>query len=267
MAKYNIKANRIFTKWRKWAWLGTFIIAVGGLFEPLLGLLVVGIIVGLMIMSFLRGRYWCGNICTHGSFYDLILIKISRNAKTPKFLRSNIVVIFFLAFFMFNMGHGMISAFTAGDVFRPRTLFVFRLIDIDTSTTLGILRGAGFVFVNTYWLVIVVSLCLGLIFTSRTWCHFCPMGTFQRLSHKLSKVLGVNRKTDVKISVESKQLCKSCAKCTWVCPMQLTPYLEFDDHNQFSSESCIKCKTCIKNCPAHILSIRGNFLLKKKSLL
>ena len=257
MAKYNIKTNRIFTVWRRWAWLGTFLIAVGGLFEPLLGLLVVGVIVGLMVMSFITGRYWCGNICTHGSFYDLILIKFSRNAKIPKFLRSNVMVVFFLVFFMFNMGRGMVNAFTAETVFRPKTLFFIRLVDIDVTKALGVLRGAGFVFVNTYWLVLVVSVCLGLIFTSRTWCHFCPMGTFQKLSYKLGKVLGANKKSDVKVSVKSKMLCHSCAKCTKVCPMQLYPYLEFDDNNQFNSDNCIKCKTCIKNCPAHILSLHN----------
>ncbi|MCL2456904.1 MAG: 4Fe-4S binding protein [Defluviitaleaceae bacterium] len=257
MVKYNIKANRIFTKWRKIAWLGTFVIAVGGLFEPLLGLFVVAIIVGLMVMSFLRGRYWCGNICMHGSFYDLILIKFSRNEKIPNFLRSNFMVVFFLAFFMFNMGRGMINAFTAESLLRPRTLFVFRLIEIDVTDTVGVLRGVGFVFVNTYWMVLVISVCLGLIFTSRAWCQFCPMGTFQRLSYRLSKIIGTSKKTDVMVSAKSKLLCHSCAKCTRVCPMQLHPYLEFDSNSQLKSDKCIKCKTCIKNCPAHILSLQN----------
>ncbi|MDR0272162.1 MAG: 4Fe-4S binding protein, partial [Clostridiales bacterium] len=142
MTKFYIKTNRIFTGWRRWAWLGTFLIAIGGLFEPLLGLLVVGIIIGLMVMSFLRGRYWCGNICTHGSFYDLILIKFSRNEKIPKFLRSNFMVVFFLLFFMFNMGRGMISVFSAEAFIRPKTLFLFRIVgEIDVSTTIGVLRG------------------------------------------------------------------------------------------------------------------------------
>jgi ferredoxin len=257
MAKYYIKTNRVFTTWKKWAWLGTFLIAVGGLFEPLLGLLVVGIIVGLMVMSFYRGRYWCGNICTHGSFYDLLLIKISRNGKIPRFLKSFVLLLFFLAFFMFNMGRGIINVFTAESVFKPKTLFLFSLIDIDVTTTLGILRGVGFVFVNTYWMVLVVSVFLGLIFTTRTWCYFCPMGTFQRLSYKLSKILGRSKKTDVKISTKNKSLCHSCAKCTRVCPMQLQPYLEFDDNNKFNSDNCIKCKTCIKNCPAQLLSLHS----------
>jgi len=167
------------------------------------------------------------------------------------------MAVFFLAFFMFNMGRGMIGAFTAESFFRPKTLFLFRLVDIDVSTTLGILRGVGFVFVNTYWMVFVLSVCFGLIFTSRTWCHFCPMGTFQRLSYKLSKLLKANKNTDVKVSAKSKLLCHSCAKCTRVCPMQLHPYLEFDENNQFGSDKCIKCKTCINNCPAHILSLHS----------
>jgi NAD(P)H-flavin reductase len=37
--------------------------------------------------------------------------------------------------------------------------------------------------------------------------------------------------------------------------MQLTPYLEFNNNNQFDNEKCIRCSTCIVNCPAKILSL------------
>jgi len=238
MAAYYIKANRIFSPWRQWAWAIVFLIALGGLYEPRLGLLVLFIIAGLSITSLFKGRYWCGNFCTHGSFYDLILIKFSKNDKIPQFLKSDAVMIVFFAIFSYKIGSRMFYIFTS---------------QFDAMT---ILSKIGTVFVSAYWMVLLVSVPIGLIYTSRAWCYFCPMGTFQRILYKLGRISGINKKTDVKISVEDKLLCRSCAKCSRVCPMQLQPYLEFDGNNQFSSDKCIKCKTCIKNCPVNILSLR-----------
>ena len=48
-----IKKNRTFTFVRKYGWLITVLIAIGGLWQPKLGLLVLFIMSGLMITSFL----------------------------------------------------------------------------------------------------------------------------------------------------------------------------------------------------------------------
>lgn len=61
-----------------------------------------------------------------------------------------------------------------------------------------------------------VGVPLAILFTPRSWCQFCPMGTMQRLSYKLGKALGVTKNTDEKISIESKSLCHSCSKCSRV---------------------------------------------------
>jgi ferredoxin-type protein NapH len=41
-----------------------------------------------------------------------------------------------------------------------------------------------------------------------------------------------------------------------VCPFQLEPYKEFSDNNQFDNIDCIKCSTCVANCPLKILSLK-----------
>ena len=82
-----IKTNRTFTAIRKYGWLFTLLVAIGGLFEPKLGLLVIFIMAGLMTTSFFSGRYWCSNICPHGSLFDTLLLSISRNSKIPEFLK------------------------------------------------------------------------------------------------------------------------------------------------------------------------------------
>ena len=67
MTKFHIKTNRTFTFLRRNAWLFTIVVAIGGLFQPRLGLLVIPVILALTLMSIFRGRYWCGNFCPHGS--------------------------------------------------------------------------------------------------------------------------------------------------------------------------------------------------------
>ncbi len=68
MSNKYIKTNRAFTTLRKYAWLFTVLVALGGLWEPKLGLLVILIMAGLTVTSFFKGRYWCGNVCLMAAF-------------------------------------------------------------------------------------------------------------------------------------------------------------------------------------------------------
>jgi len=232
---YNIKTNRTFNFIRRWAWLITVIVALGGQFWPYLGLVVPLIILALLITSFLKGRYWCGNFCPHGSLYDQIILPISRNDKIPEILKSKPFVALAFIFFGFNMGRRFLAVF---------------------QQTEGLLARTGFIFSNTYLMVLVVGGLLGVIFSPRSWCQFCPMGTMQLFSYKLGKTFGITSTTDQLITAESPDLCHSCANCSRVCPMQLEPHKSFqENNNQFENEKCIRCNTCVENCPSGILQL------------
>ena len=83
-----LKTNRAFSVVRKYGWLFTVLVAVGGLWQPKLGLLVILIMAALTITSFFTGRYWCGNFCPHGSLFDVIMLPLaaikSPTSFTPK---------------------------------------------------------------------------------------------------------------------------------------------------------------------------------------
>lgn len=235
--KYYIKANRIFNPVRQYGWIVTLFVALGGLWEPKLGLIVVFIMAGLTITSFFSGRYWCGNICPHGSLFDKIILPVSANNKIPNFVKSKFFTIGFFILFMYN--------------------FIRKLTIISQYWgTYDILDKIGALFSNTYLVVLIVGGALSIFLNPRTWCQFCPMGTIQKISHALGKKLGITKKTEKKITISDKTQCLSCGKCAKVCPFQLTPYKEFSDNKQFDNINCIKCNTCVENCPVKILSLK-----------
>jgi len=247
---YNIKAKRTFSLIRKFGWLITVLVAIGGLWEPKLGLIVPFIMAGLITTGFFTGRSWCGKYCPHGSLFDNIL-PISKNAKIPSFLTSKLMIVGFFIFFMFN--------------FMRRVLNVFQ-----NWGAYDFLDRLGLLFANTFLMVLIVGGLLATFITPRIWCQFCPMGSMQKLSHKLGKTLGITEKTERKITISALEKCHKCGKCSRVCPFQLQPFLEFSDLNQFNDANCIKCSTCVEHCPAGALSLatKNNALkLKERTSL
>lgn len=244
MNNFYIKTNRTFSPIRKYGWIFTLTVAFGGLWLPKLGLLVLPVILALTTLSFFKGRYWCGNFCPHGSLFDSLLMGVSKNRRIPKFIKSKTFAALFLIFFGFNITRKIIKASAVFGTYP----FWDKL---------------GFIFVASYLMVTVAGGLLTLVISQRTWCHFCPMGSMQMLSYKLGRLLGVAKITDEKITVAHKDLCHSCGKCYRVCPMQLAPYQEFSEENQFDHSKCIRCKTCVVNCPAGVLELSS----RKQALL
>lgn len=236
MESYNIKTNRIFTKVREYAWILTVLVAIGGIWYPKLGLLVIPIMLSLTIMSIFRGRYWCGNFCAHGSLFDKFLLPISKNGIIFKVLKSKVTIIAVFLFFGFNMNKKFIQVFS----YKGTAAFWDKL---------------GLVFVTSYLMVLIVGGTLSIINTPRAWCQVCPMGFMQTIGYKIGKITGLSKKTDVKVEISNKDSCLACGLCSRVCPMQLTPHKEFDENNQFNNEICIKCSTCINKCPKGLLSL------------
>lgn len=239
MNKKFIKTKRSFTKLRTYGWLFTLLVALGGLFQPKLGLLVLFIMAGLLVTSFFNGRYWCGNICTHGSLFDNIFLPFSKNKKIPEFFRSKYFIGGFLVFFMFNFSRKLLGVFSNWNSF-------------DSLDKLGA------IFSNTYLMVLILGGLLSIFITPRTWCQFCPMGTMQKASYGLSKKLGISPKTEKRLTMSDRSLCKECGLCEKVCPFQLSPYENLDPHNQFTDDDCIKCGTCVNKCPMKILSFENS---------
>ncbi len=231
-----IKTNRSFSFIRKYGFLFTFLVAFGGLFQPKLGLLVVFIMLGLIFTSLFHNKFWCGNICPHGSYFDNIILPLSRNREIPKIFKSKFLQVGFFAFFAFNLSRKIfkISSFWGSYSFLDKL---------------------GTIFSTTYLMVLIVGGLLGVIFTPRTWCKICPMGTMETISYKFGKLFKLNHLFEKKVTISDINQCKECGLCHKVCPVQINVFKEFDQNKQLANPDCIKCKTCIVNCPMKILSM------------
>lgn len=218
---------------KKYIWIVTIVVALGGQFLPELGLLVPFIMLSLIVTSFFKGRYWCGHFCPHGSFFDTFLFPFCRNRKVPGTFKSTAFKIIFLLFFLFNLGRRFI---------------------LVSSQLHDPLRQIGLIFSSTYLMVLILGSLLGLFFRVRTWCHFCPMGTIQGFFYQLGKALGVT-KWDTCITICERDACRHCGKCAENCPLELAPYRHFNEDDQFQGDDCIRCRSCVEKCPVGILRL------------
>lgn len=138
------------------------LIVVGGLFIPVLGYLVLGMMVFFSILSFFRGRYWCWNLCPRGAFLDIVMSRFSANRPVPKIFTKE----WFRAIvFIILMG-----------------FVVFRIIKTGGDWVL-----IGSVFVITCIITTLMSVVIGVTTKHRGWCVVCPMGYLQEKIGKTNK--------------------------------------------------------------------------------
>jgi polyferredoxin len=93
-------------------WIIIAYIALGWFF-PVVGLIAFVCMIGPVLTSIWRGRYWCGNICPRGNMYDRLLSKYSPHKPIPKFVRT-FGFRLFMVFFIFVV-FGVQMYFAWGD--------------------------------------------------------------------------------------------------------------------------------------------------------
>ena len=71
-------------------------------FSPVIGLLALICMIGPVVTSIFKGRWWCGHVCPRGNMYDRLLSKYSPHRPIPKFVRT-FGFRLFMVFFIFGM--------------------------------------------------------------------------------------------------------------------------------------------------------------------
>lgn len=194
-----------------------------GFFYPAIGFIALICMIAPIAFALRKGRWWCGNACPRGSFYDRILAKYSPHRKIPAFLR------------------------TTG--FRTfMVLFIFTMFGIQMYHAWGDWNQMGQVFWTIILITTIVGVTLSFIYAPRTWCSFCPMGT---LSSWVSPRSG-NLPAGYRRITVSENCTTKCKLCSAVCPMQLKPYESRNREEGFLHPDCIKCGNCVKGCPLKV---------------
>jgi len=192
------------------------IVLVGGWIFPLLGFFLLLCMFGAVGIAFYRGRAWCDWMCPRGSFYDLAVHRLSRNAVIPAVFKTSRVRGLILGLLVIVLGVQIYYAW--GDSYAVGRAFV-RVLTVTTM--------AGIV--------------LGAVYKPRAWCQICPMGT-------LANWISGGKKQPLHVT----EHCRDCKLCERVCPMQLKPY---ESKSGYMTEGdCIKCSSCVAVCPAKALS-------------
>ena len=139
------------------------VIVIGGLFFPVLGYLVLGMMVFFLSLSYFKPRYWCWNLCPRGAFLDIKISEISSQKPLPKtFTKTPARILIFL---------------TAGFL----SFLLWKLIP-----KYNVFEGVGAVFVAIRFVTTIISIILGITTKPRSWCVICPMGRLQNAVGKLN---------------------------------------------------------------------------------
>ncbi len=196
---------------------GIFIpIIILGWFYPLIGLSILACMLAGILIAIKKGRKWCDWYCPRGSFLDEFITRISPQKTLPKFFYNYKFRLFFITLLFSFLTFNIIRAYP-----NPQAI--------------------AFAFVKTLTITTILSLILGLFFRARAWCFICPVGTFSALIGKNKKPLQINF-----------DKCLNCTNCKIVCPMGLEPY-KSKKKGEFKNGDCIKCETCVANCPSKAL--------------
>ncbi len=209
----------LFNFWKKYSFVVLLVMIVASLFDFRFALAAILCMLSPIVISFFAGRFWCGNLCPRGNFFDRVMKKLAAKRAVPPLFKS---VLFRMAVFGFMM-----------------TMFA-----LGIRRNWGDLAGIGFVFYR----MIVVTTLIGIVFSflwnERAWCSFCPMGSAAALISHFR-----NHPKSVFINAD----CISCGKCAKSCPMTLHP-AKYKNGKVLETD-CLRCGKCVEICPKKAVSM------------
>lgn len=208
----------------KWSWIVLLTFCITGLFYPFIGVAALICMLAPVVVSFFKGRLWCGNFCPRGSMNDIVLAKISKKLPIPKFLKKQWFKLLFLGLLM--------GGFT-----------------VQIFIAWGSIVAVGAVFVRMIIITTLLAILLGTIFNQRTWCTICPMGT---MAHYVARIKSINRR--IKHVTFDTQKCVDCKICSKNCPIGID-VLKHKENGKVTHADCLKCQVCVERCPKNSLYI------------
>lgn len=226
---------------------------------------------GILLLSYIFGRFFCGWICPLGTVIDLCgAIRKNRNrlsdranrfARMPKYFILGIIAVAAMAGVQVAWALDplvIMARFVSLNLIPTATLltkklFIFLIRDLGlyegpVYDFYQILRNSFLGVKTTYFanagviLIVFLTVCVMALVASRLWCRcFCPLGGLFALA---------SRKPLLKRHVDK---CIDCKKCASDCRMGAIK----NDITYIAGE-CILCMDCVDDCPERGISFRMN---------
>ena len=183
-------------RWNDYLWLWTILYFCLGFFNILFAWLgMIDFLVPMFVALFGGSKAFCNRYCGRGQLFAQIggACKCSRNAPTPRLLKSKWFRYGFLVFFLTMFGNMiyqtyLVAAGAKGLNEAIKLLWTFR-VPWDWAYTAGTTADWVAQFSFGFYSLMLSSTIIGLVvmalFKPRTWCVFCPMGTMTQTICKL----------------------------------------------------------------------------------
>jgi polyferredoxin/uncharacterized protein with FMN-binding domain len=190
------------------------------------------LLLAVIPVTALMGRFFCGYFCAFGALGDLLWFisgkvrkkrpaAISESAdRVLRLLKYGILGFIVLLIWTFG-------AVSFGSTFSPWTIFgMFASFSGWPSVSYLLTAGAG----------LLLLIMIGSLFVERFFCRYlCPLGAILSLISRL-RVFHISK---------PHSACGSCSLCTKSCAMGLSLYRV----DRVASGDCINCFQCVDACP------------------
>ena len=223
---------RMFFVWRQGMSGQQFLF---GMLRSYMGVLLV---FGIIITTFIFGRYWCSHLCPIGGSIELSSkiipdkFKINFQGVNATPIRYGYLLVYFVAP---AVGIGSLCCSYCNFATIPRIFGAF----FNQADLVYFFRTAGLINLG-------LVLLLGMFARGgRAYCNLlCPVGAIDAISNKLGGKKGRRYRIN-------QQDCTGCRDCTSVCP---TWAIEVEEKARINSLSCMPCGNCQKACPSYAIT-------------
>ena len=194
----------------------------------------------ILIGTLLLGRRWqCSTVCMFNGFASEVFSPaIPLFGKRKRFRRNDKIAFNWARWLAFSLALFFVG-YWGWTFFRPdqaNTSFANLLRQLEVYKYL--------IFELTLMMV------FWMVFVGRTYCAYCPLGTFLSL---------ISRWSQQSIRTELTK-CIQCGKCNQACPMGIDIQSRAGKQLPVTDLTCVGCGHCVDACPANTLQYTTHFL-------
>ncbi|MBQ7541088.1 MAG: FMN-binding protein [Clostridia bacterium] len=195
------------------------------------------LVVGVLLMTIIWGRFFCGYICSFGAMQDLFRAAGKRlpiRTRIPQ-KADRVLKCFKYAVLLFVVIGVWIFSWPGESVWSPWTVFGAYM-----QPWKGVPAEPLFLSVGGLLLLLTV---LGSLLIERFFCKYmCPLGALFALLSRF-RLFRIRRSAD--------RCPSACRSCTRSCPMSIPLYSQ----TRVDSGECINCMRCTGVCPARNIKV------------